>query len=122
MLVYLIMIEMISGRTYFLINSRTRPNLLDKNLILLFGTIEYFKEKINSHIPKTTWKDLEGVAMSRFEDSVYIFYYGDEEVIDKFVMVDVVYADEPIKEMLALCSKFNWHLFDLETERYILEV
>ena len=109
------------GRIYFLINSRTRPDLLDKNIILLFGTTEYFKEKIKSHLPNTTWNDLEGVALSKFEDSVYMFYYGYEEVIDKFVMVDVLFSDEPIKELLALCNKFKWHLFDMETENYILE-
>ena len=106
------------GKMFFLVNSKNEVDLLDKNLILLFGSTQDFKNKINNFYPKTIWRD-EGIAVSKTTDAILEFYFGDEEVIEKFVMVDVLYTENPIKEIRGLCKKYKWLLYDLDTEQYV---
>jgi hypothetical protein len=84
----------------------------------LFGSIEDFKNKIERLFPKIKWQE-DGNAVLITEDRILDFYYGTEEVIEKFVMVDVKYTDEPFKVVSRICSAYNWLLFDLDIEEYI---
>ncbi len=106
------------GKLFFLVNAKKEVDLLDKNLILLFGSTQDFKNKLNSFFPKTIWKD-EGIAISKTSNAILEFYFGDDEVIEKFVMVDVLYTESPVKEVKELCKKYHWLLYDLDSEKYI---
>ncbi len=107
-----------SGKLFFLVNAKKEVDLLDKNLILLFGSTQDFKNKINNSYPKTIWKD-EGIAITKTTDAVLEFYFGDDEVIERFVMVDVLYTEDPFKEIREICKKYHWLLFDLDSEKYV---
>lgn len=107
-----------SGKLFFLVNAKKEVDLLDKNLILLFGSTKDFKNKINSFFPKTIWKD-DGIAITKTNDAFLEFYFGDDEVIEKFVMVDVLCTENPVKELKAICEKYQWLLYDLDSEKYI---
>ena len=106
------------GKMFFLVNSKNEVDLLDKNLILLFGSTQDFKNKINKLYPKTIWKN-EGIAISKTTNAVLEFYFGDDEVIERFVMVDVLYTEDPFKEAREICKKYHWLLFDLDSEKYV---
>jgi hypothetical protein len=106
------------GRIFFLVNAKSKANLLDDNLILLFGTIEYFKKNIIRIFPSVI-SDHDGVLTIKTENSILKFYYGSEEVIEKFVMVDVLMSDNPFVEIKCICLENNWLLYDLEYEKYI---
>jgi len=106
------------GKMFFLVNSKKEVDLLDKKLVLLFGSTQDFKNKINSFFPKIIWED-GGFAKSKTADAFLEFYFGDDEVIEKFVMVDVLYTENPVKELGDLCKKYQWLLFDLDSQKYI---
>jgi len=106
------------GKMFFLVNSKNEVDLLDKNLILLFGSTQDFKNNINNWYPTTIWKD-GGVAIAKTTDAVLEFYFGDDEVIERFVMVDVLYTEDPFKEIREICKKYHWLLFDLDSEKYV---
>ncbi|HEV8511816.1 MAG TPA: hypothetical protein VGQ59_00975 [Cyclobacteriaceae bacterium] len=89
-----------------------------KDLILLFGTNEYLREKVSAVFPDII-SDKRDVLTVRSGDSIIEFYYGSEEVIDKFVLVDVLFSDDPGSVLLKLCSENKWHLFDVEAETYV---
>jgi hypothetical protein len=107
-----------SGRTFFLVNSKSKPNLLDRNLILLFGTIEGFKNKMEHLYPNIIWQN-DGKAVLKTEDGILDFYYGTEDVIEKFVMVDVKFTEAPLKVVTRICRKYDWFLYDLDLEEYV---
>lgn len=106
------------GKMFFLVNSKLKVDLLDKNLMLLFGSIQDFKNKINTYFPKTIWKE-DGIAITKTSNAVLEFYFGNDNVIEKFVIVDVLYTEDPFKEIRGLCKKYNWLLFDLDSEQYV---
>ncbi len=106
------------GRLFFIVNAKTKVNLLDKSLILLFGSIEYFKKRVIRKFPSVI-KDHEGVLTIKTDKSILEFYYGTEEVIEKFVMVDVLLTDNPFLDVTDLCRSNHWLLYDLESERYL---
>jgi len=110
--------DMKSGKLFFLVNTKKEIDLLDKNLILLFGSTQDFKNKINSFFPKTIWED-DGFAKSKTADAFLEFYFGEEEVIEKFVMVEVLFTENPVKEVRGICDKYHWLLYDLDSEKYI---
>jgi len=107
-----------SGKLFFLVKAKKEVDLLDKNLILLFGCTQDFKNKINSFFPKTIWKD-NGIAISKTSNAILEFYFGEEEVIEEFVMVEVLFTENPVKEVRAICEKYQWLLYDLDSEKYI---
>lgn len=106
------------GKMFFLVNSKNEIDLLDKNRILLFGSAQDFKNKISKFYPGTIWKD-EGIALSKTKDAILEFYFGDDNVIEGFVMVDVLYTEDPFKEIRGFCKKHNWLSFDLDSEKYV---
>lgn len=106
------------GKTFFLVNHKSRVDLLDKNLILLFGTMEYLKKSVLISFPKII-SDSDEVLTVKDGDTIFRFYYGQEEVIEKFVLVDILFSDEPVKAISRLCVENKWHLYDFETERYV---
>jgi hypothetical protein len=106
------------GKIFYLINSKSKIDLLDKSVINLFGSIEYFKNAIFKMFNNVI-NDSDGVITLKTEDSVLIFYYGDEAVIEKFVMVDVLLSDDPLKDVTSICKMNKWLLFDFEAECYI---
>jgi hypothetical protein len=107
-----------SGKVFFLVNAKSKLDLLNKDLILLFGTNEYLRSKVLATYPDLICED-EDILTVRSGDAVMEFYYGAEEVIDKFVLVDVVYLDEPERALFKVCKKNNWHFYDIEAESYI---
>jgi hypothetical protein len=112
------MLDIKSGRVFFLVNGKSKVNLLDKSLILLFGTIEDFKRRINRMFPSVI-NDKDGVLTVKTDNSILEFYYGSEEVIEKFVMVDVFLTEDPFKDVTNLCMENKWLLYDLEGEKYL---
>ena len=90
--------EMNSGKVFFLVNSKIQVNLLERNLVLLFGTNEYLRKRVVSQFPKVVKED-ESTLTVKSGHAVLQFYYGAEEVIDKFVLVDVLFSDNPDKEL-----------------------
>ena len=85
---------------------------------MLFGSTEYFKKAV-SKIFSEVIHDLDGVMTLKTENAILKFYYGDAEVIEKFVMADVLLSDEPSKDVSILCKENKWKLFDLEAELYV---
>ena len=106
------------GRIFFLVNAKSKIDLLDKSLIMLFGSIEYFKKRV-FRIFTSVISDKEGVMTVKTENSILKFYYGEEDVIEKFVMVDVLLSDNPFSDVTRLCTENNWLLYDLDCEDYM---
>jgi hypothetical protein len=107
-----------SGKVFFLVNAKWEADLKDRESILLFGTNEYLRAKVLETFPDIIG-DKSDSLLVRSGDAVIEFYYGAEEVIDKFVLVDVLFSDDPKKILSTLCLQNKWHLFDLETESYV---
>jgi len=107
-----------SGRMFFLVNSKSKVDLLRKDLILIFGTTIDFKMNVLKIFPKQI-KDDDGILTIKTDNSIMEFYYGTEELIDKFVMVDVKFSEEPSLDLKKLCAKTGWLLFDLDFEEYV---
>ncbi len=108
----------IISSTFFLVNSKTKINLANKDLILLFSSTKDFQNKINSTYRKVKW-EANGNCTVISDNGILDFYLSEDEVIEKFVMVDVKFTDEPLAEVIKLCKKYNWLLFDLGKELYI---
>ncbi len=106
------------GRIFFLVNAKSEINLLDKNVILLFGSIGYLKKCVLK-IFSDVLTDTDGVLTIKTDTSILKFYYGIEDVIEKFVMVDVLLSDNPLIDVTKLCIENNWFLFDLNSEKYM---
>jgi len=106
------------NKTFFIVNSKEEIDLLNKNLILLFDTVENFKNKLSSTFAKINWRD-NSTCTAITNNGILDFYFSDEEVIENYVIVDVKFTDEPFVEISNLCKKYGWLLFDLDTEKYI---
>lgn len=104
--------------TFFLVNSKTEINLANKDLILLFSSTKDFQDKINSTYTKVKW-EANGNCTVVSDNGILEFYLSEDEVIEKFVMADVKFTDEPLAEVRKLCKKYDWLLFDLGKEQYI---
>ena len=104
---------------FFLVNSKSKVDLTNKDLILLFGSTKDFRNKINSTYQRVDWNDENGVCTVVSINGILEFYFGDAEVIERFVMVDVLYTENPVKEVSELCKKYHWLLYDLDSEKYI---
>lgn len=104
---------------FFLVNSKTEINLTNKDLVMLFGLTKDFKNKINSTYERIIQNEKNENCTVVSDNGVLDFYLDDDEVIVKFVMVDVKFTDEPLAEVSKLCKKYNWLLFDLNKEEYI---
>lgn len=107
------------GSTFFLINSNSPINLTNKDLILLFGSTKDFINKINSTYKRVNWNKQDGICTVVSDNGILDFYFGDDEVIEKFVVVDVSLTDTPFTEVINLCKKYNWLLFNLDKEAYV---
>jgi hypothetical protein len=110
--------DMKSGKAFFMVNAKSKPDLLDKNLVLLFGTNEYMRERVLKTFPDII-RESNVVLSVRSGDTVIDFYYGAEEVIDKFVLADVYYSESPHLILLEFCRLNSWHLYDFEKESYL---
>lgn len=69
---------------FFLINSKKEVNLYCKDLILLFSSTKDFRNKINSTYQRVKWNNKKGICKVVTENGILDFYFGDEEVIEKF--------------------------------------
>jgi len=106
-----------SGRIYFLVNSKSKVNLLNKDLILLFGSAPEFVRKIKQFYLQFILEE-DGLVVVKTSDAILKFYFGSDDIIEKFVIAEVLFCDEPIEEISPMCRKNNWLLFDLEEQEY----
>lgn len=107
-----------SGRVFFLVNTRHEINLTHHSQVSIFDTFNSFRKKIDDFFRRVTWS-VDGTCTAITDNGVLIFYYDNEEVIEKFLMVDVFLTDEPFAEVKKLSKSYNWLLYDLETENYL---
>ena len=68
--------------TFFLINSKNKVNIIDKDLILLFGSTKDFLDKINSTYKRVQWNNGNTNCCVISDNGVLDFYLSEDEVID----------------------------------------
>jgi hypothetical protein len=107
-------------KTFFLVNSKAKVDLLDQSLNLLFGSAEDFNKRIQQTYPNIIKKG-EGSLLVKTNDSTILKFQfeNDTGVIEKFVVVDVEGTDKPFMEVTKLCRENNWLLFDTDGESYV---
>ena len=110
--------DMKPGKLFFLVRARERDDFLKKDSVLLFGTNEYLRKAVLSVFPFIVKED-EARLIVRSGDAVLEFYYGAEEVIDRCVLVEILFSDQPETLLHPLCSQNQWHIFDIDTGIYM---
>ncbi len=83
---------------FFLVNSKSKVDLMNKDLILLFSSTKDFRNKINSTYQRVDWDEKNGVCTVVSSNGILEFYFSDDEVIEKFVSVDVSLTDTHLKK------------------------
>ena len=54
------------------------------------------------------------------DNAIIEFYTHETEgSFETGIMADVKFSDEPILELMQICKRNNWILFDIDSEKYI---
>lgn len=110
---------MIASRTYFIVNSEKEIDLINQGY-LLWGKLnkEDFKFCVSELFPQTKWDGDFGRLKTN--NAIVEFYTHEEEgSFEIGIMADVKFSDEPTIELIQLCKKNNWRLFDIDFDKYI---
>ena len=107
------------SRTYLMVNSEKEIDLINQGY-LIWGKLnkDDFKYRVSELFPQTKWNEDFG-ALKTNNAFIEFYTHETEGCFETGIMADVKFSDEPTLELMQICKRNNWLLFDIDFEKYI---